>query len=58
MDIMMQFKPCRKQKMVLSLELQHYDVISCKQRHLIIKDIDTKGYQLATTTETLKKFPS
>ena len=34
---MMQFHQCRKQEMKSSTRLQHNDVTSCKQRHLIEK---------------------
>ena len=54
---MMQFRQCRKQEMMSSIRLQHYDVTSWKQRHLIEKN-GAKGNQLATTTEILEKFPS
>ena len=33
----MQFQQCRKQEMVSNIRLQHYDLTSCKQRHLIVK---------------------
>ena len=33
----MQFHQCRKQEMKSSISLQHNDVTSCKQRHLIEK---------------------
>ena len=32
---MMQFHKCRKREMMSSIRLQHYDVTSCKQCHLI-----------------------
>ena len=34
---MMQFLEGRKQEMRSSKRVEHYDVISCKQRHVIIK---------------------
>ena len=55
---MMQFHKCRKREMMPSIRLQHYDVTSCKQRHLIEKYIGAKGYPFATTIENLEKFPS
>ena len=38
-----------------SIKLQHYDVISCKQRNLIKNIIGAKGYHVLITTENLKK---
>ena len=32
-----QFQQCRKQEVMSSIRLQHYDVTSCKQRHRIVK---------------------
>ena len=40
---MMQFHKCRKREMMSSIRLQHYDVTSCKQRHLIEKIYWCKG---------------
>ena len=40
---MMQFHKCRKREMMSSVRLQHYDVTSCKQRHLIEKIYWCKG---------------
>ena len=40
---MIQFHKCRKREMMSSIRLQHYDVTSCKQRHLIEKIYWCKG---------------
>ena len=40
---MMQFHKCRKREMMSSIRLQHYEVTSCQQRHLIEKIYRCKG---------------
>ena len=42
----MQFQQCKKQEMTSSVRLQHYDVTSCKQRHLIVKHNCCKGVSI------------
>ena len=40
---MMQSHQCRKQEIISSIKLQHYDATSWKQRHLIEKTYWCKG---------------